>query len=643
MPQLVVAPTAVSVPEGGTATYTVRLTSAPAAPLTVVSTAGPGDTSITVTAGASLTFTPQNWQTTQTVTLAAAPDTDAVNGSRTITVRGPGQTPVAVVATEADTTLPPDPIVTPTQVFVPEGGSATVSVRFPSQPTSNVTITTTAGPGDPDLTICAGATLTITPANWNTIQTIRICAAEDADSVNGTRTFVLASAGLASVTILATEVDNDPPVAHVDNPFAGASGYVNPDWQSQVAAEADRQPAPLADQMRSVGTQPTAVWLDRIAAVTEGRGLAGHLDAALAQDAANGPAPVVVTLVLYNLPNRNCPAPGSGELTVAGNGLSRYRTEYIDRIRAVLARPEYANLRVAAVVEPDSLVTQITHASHLGQTTIRCIEAHQAQVYRDGIRYAVAQLSSLTNTFLYLDVASSGWLGWTDNFNAILNLVDAVLLPAQGGPGYDKIHGFATNVAAYVPTEEVFLPDPFRAVQGQPLWMSRFFDFNPRFDERDYAVDLQAAFVTRGCTGCGMLIDTSRNGWGGPERPMLTSTATDFNQYVNESRLDRRPSRFVNCNQVGAGLGARPTGVTGIAGVDAFVWAKPPGESDGVSQPGIIDEDNPFTVFNPECDPTRLSRYGGHPTNAAPGAPHAGHFFPAAFAELVRNAHPPVT
>ena len=212
VPQLVVEPTAVTVPEGRTATYTVRLSSAPSEALTIVSNVGPGDTDITVSAGASLTFTPQNWQTNQTVTLAAA-DADSVNGSRTIAVRGPNQTPVAVVATEADTHLPPpNPIVTPTVLPVPEGGSATVSVRFPSQPPWNVTLTTVAGAGDPDLTICAGGTLTFTPANWNTIQTIRICAAEDADSVNGTRTFILSSVGLASLTITATEVDNDPPV-----------------------------------------------------------------------------------------------------------------------------------------------------------------------------------------------------------------------------------------------------------------------------------------------------------------------------------------------------------------------------------------------------------------------------------------------
>ena len=172
--------------------------------------------------------------------------------------------------------------------------------------------------------------------------------------------------------------------------------------------------------------------------------------------------------------------------------------------------------------------------------------------------------------------------------------------------------------------------------------MSRFFDFNPRFDERDYAVDLRAAFV-RAAARVRHADRHVPQRLGRAGTAHAPSTATDINRYVDESRLDRRPSRFVNCNQVGAGLGARPTGVTGIAGVDAFVWVKPPGESDGVSQPDIVDEDDPFTVFDPMCDPTRLSRYGGRWTNAAPGAPHAGHFFPAVFADLVRNAHPPVT
>lgn len=37
------------------------------------------------------------------------------------------------------------------------------------------------------------------------------------------------------------------------------------------------------------------------------------------------------------------------------------------------------------------------------------------------------------------------------------------------------------------------------------------------------------------------------------------------------------------CNVNGAGFGVRPTGVTGDALVDAFVWVKDGGESDGTS------------------------------------------------------------
>lgn len=78
---------------------------------------------------------------------------------------------------------------------------------------------------------------------------------------------------------------------HVDNPFQGADAYVNPDYTSRVEQSADKEDdADLAARMRSVGGQPTAVWLDRIAAIeggaaNDGRlGLTGHLDKALAQD-----------------------------------------------------------------------------------------------------------------------------------------------------------------------------------------------------------------------------------------------------------------------------------------------------------------------------------------------------------------------
>jgi cellulose 1,4-beta-cellobiosidase len=432
----------------------------------------------------------------------------------------------------------------------------------------------------------------------------------------------------------------------VDNPFAGATGYVNPLWQNQVNQVADSTGGTLGAQMRVVGRSSTAVWMDRIAAIDppdNAPGLVEHLDGALAQDAGNGAAPMAIQIVIYDLPNRDCAALASnGELLIAENGLARYRTEYIDPIRSILSRSAYANLRIVLIIEPDSLPNLVTNVSG-AQASQKCIEAQQTGAYRDGVRYAVSQLSSLANTYLYLDIAHSGWLGWPNNFDGALNVFDQVLAAGQGGPGYDKIHGFITNTANYTPLDEVFMPNPNLQVGNGQLLSSTFYEFNPRFDERDFATNLQAAFVSRGCASCGMLIDTSRNGWGGAARPTAVSTSTDLNTYVDQSRIDRRPHRGGWCNQAGAGVGVRPTANTGTPGIDAFVWVKPPGESDGVSEAGIVDPDDPAKGFDAMCDPNARNRYNSaFPTNALAGAPHAGRWFPAQFTMLVQNGFPAV-
>jgi hypothetical protein len=83
-----------------------------------------------------------------------------------------------------------------------------VSVRLSAPPTANITFANSAGAGDLDLTICAGVTLVFTPANWNVPQLVRICAAEDNETGNGVRFFLI-----AGVSVTAVEVDNDQPSA----------------------------------------------------------------------------------------------------------------------------------------------------------------------------------------------------------------------------------------------------------------------------------------------------------------------------------------------------------------------------------------------------------------------------------------------
>jgi|GEM_PF-412921 len=208
---IVVTPTSVTVPEGGTQTFAVRLQNLPTANTVVTCSAGAGDTDITIAAGGTLTFTPTNGTTNQNVTLAAAEDADNTNGSRQITCAATGVTSGTVTATEGDNDPPQAIIVTPAALNVGEGSTAPFGVRLAAAPSANVTVTCTAGTGDTDITVVAGTgTKTFTPANFGTNQNVTLAAAEDADSANGQRTITCAATGIPSATVTATETDNEP-------------------------------------------------------------------------------------------------------------------------------------------------------------------------------------------------------------------------------------------------------------------------------------------------------------------------------------------------------------------------------------------------------------------------------------------------
>jgi len=103
-PALVATPSSVSVEEGGSNTFNLRLSSAPTSNVPV-SLAISGDTSIT-RSPSSVTLTPSNWNTGATVTVAAAEDSDTVSGTATITASGSGLAPLAIVVTEMDNDSP---------------------------------------------------------------------------------------------------------------------------------------------------------------------------------------------------------------------------------------------------------------------------------------------------------------------------------------------------------------------------------------------------------------------------------------------------------------------------------------------------------------------------------------------------------
>ncbi|AEI12208.1 glycoside hydrolase family 6 protein [Cellulomonas gilvus] len=447
-----------------------------------------------------------------------------------------------------------------------------------------------------------------------------------------------ATATLAAIPLAAALSTGAQAATRVDNPYAGAVQYVNPTWSAAVKASAARQSdASLAAKMMTVSQQPTAVWMDRISAITgnaDGKGLKFHLDNAVAQQQAAG-VPLVFNLVIYDLPGRDCYALASnGELPATDAGLARYQSEYIDPIAALLSDSKYADLRIAATIEPDSLPNLTTNMSQP-----ECQQA--APYYRAGVKYALDKLHAVGNVYNYIDIGHSGWLGWDSNAGPAAKTFAEVARSTQAG--FASIDGFVSDVANTTPLEEPFLPDPTKTLGGgNPIRSSSFYEWNFDFDEVDFAAHMHRLLVAEGFpTTLGMLIDTSRNGWGGPNRPTAVSTSTDLNTYVNESRVDRRVHRGAWCNPLGAGIGelpkASPSGYA-ASHLDAFVWIKPPGESDGASTDIPNDQGKRFDRM---CDPTFVSpKLSNQLTGATPNAPLAGQWFEDQFVTLVKNAYP---
>src|SRR2546426_5219747 len=170
---------------GGTATFTVVLTSQPTANVTI------GLSSNDLTEGtvspASLTFTSGNWNTAQTVTVTGVNDFVADGNVAYTIVTAPATSTdggySGINASDVGVTNADDDVagitVSPTSGLTTTegGGTATFTVVLTSQPTANVTI----GLSSSDLTeaTVAPASLTFPAGNSNTAQTVTVTGVDD--------------------------------------------------------------------------------------------------------------------------------------------------------------------------------------------------------------------------------------------------------------------------------------------------------------------------------------------------------------------------------------------------------------------------------------------------------------------------------
>jgi cellulose 1,4-beta-cellobiosidase len=530
-------------------------------------------------------------------------------------------------------------LANPGSFSVAQGTSEVFGVSLSAAPAAGITVTVANTAGNNGLSVSAGSTVTLTSGNWNLPQPVTVAANS---SGTGAATFTVSAPGCTSVTVTGTETPagSTSTPSHVANPFTGSTWYVNPNYTTEVATSAAGASGTLAAQMTLVGQQSTGVWLDHIGAIYGGTANSNRMSLqqqlATAVSDESGSTPIIVPLVIYDLPNRDCAALASnGELTVANNGLQYYEQDYINPIAQILTNYEHTGIRVVAIIEPDSLPNLVTNLSDAN-----CAQANSSGAYVSGVQYALNKLHAIPNVYNYIDIAHSAWLGWSSNMGPAVSLIHSVV--AGTTAGVSSVDGFISDTANTTPISEPYMTAT-ESVGGQPVDSANFYQFNPYIDELSYDEAMYTDFVSAGFpASIGMLIDTSRNGWGGPNRPTGASTSTDLNTFVNATKVDRRPFRGDWCNQNGAGLGPFPQANpnSSFTHLYAYVWIKPPGESDG-DYPTAT-----HTHGDPHCDPNGTNTDGNgntYPTNAIPGYDiPAGQWFPAQFTQLVQNANPAV-
>ena len=118
----------ISVVQGATATFGVRLDSRPAGTVNVMVARASGDTDISVQSGASLQFDATNWSVNQPVTLAAAPNLTSMSGTAVIQCTAAGFGSTEVIATELPNNVNHPPVATNDSATTDAGTSVQIAV-----------------------------------------------------------------------------------------------------------------------------------------------------------------------------------------------------------------------------------------------------------------------------------------------------------------------------------------------------------------------------------------------------------------------------------------------------------------------------------------------------------------------------------
>jgi endoglucanase len=324
----------------------------------------------------------------------------------------------------------------------------------------------------------------------------------------------------------------------------------------------------------------------------------------------------VPILVAYNIPFRDCAQFSAGGAT----SVQEYKA-WIDGFAAGIGSGN-----AVVILEPDSLgiipwynpfANRDTWVTNPNYEWCQPAEANPATAASDRfamLNYAVEILKQNPGTSVYLDGTHSAWLGSGD---AADRLIQAGVADADGfflNVSNYRLNSHLEKYGTWISKCIAFASNPASWGVGHSEWCaSQYFPANPNdfstwtLTDQWYTdnVESQTWWYSPSLLKH-FVIDTSRNGQG-PWTP--TTSYPDPQDW---------------CNPPDRGLGLRPTADTGNLLIDAYLWVKIPGESDG------------------EC--TRGLGPGGMTVDPEWGRidPPAGQWFPEMALDLVHNANPPL-
>jgi endoglucanase len=376
----------------------------------------------------------------------------------------------------------------------------------------------------------------------------------------------------------------------------------------------DAKDAALLARMEAT---PQAVWLTGGTPAQVTSQVRQTLTAAAVQRA-------VPVFVAYDIPGRDC------DQFSAGGALSQ--SDYDSWISAVATA--LGHQRAVVLLEPDSL----------GLLPSTCGAANypftDTERYAE-LNFAVTALEQQPGVSVYLDGTHSAWLS--------VGQISQELVQA----GVQRSQGFFLDVSNFQPEPELvdygtwisdciaFAHDPedggWRLGQYGDCASQYFPATQGDFSTWDLSTQWYAANMGTAVAITHFVIDTSRNGQG--PNSMAAYAAAPYDQ----------PPAVVSalatgnwCNPPGAGLGLRPTADTGVPLLDARLWVKTPGESDGQCDAAGNARAWDYSAYSQPGWPTDASGQALFDPLWGTDDPAAGSWFPQQALQLARDAAPPL-